>query len=379
MSEAIRLLHALAQALSTTALYSPGHPASARALDGVWIALQELLAATSEPVFLFLGSAPVFDGRTLHELSDWPWSARLSRVGIQRLEFHREVTRESLDGLLEQLQVRLTTGNTEPEESAQKLPGIAYGPVAVMDEVASDAEEPETPDDIDSDSRELVLDLTDELAAAAFIRLEASRGVVARAEAEAVVRILGSHLDRHPLPQASPPRNHEAYPEFHAINTALLAMAGATAAGIEPVGRHRMGVAGLLHDIGMARLPVELVMRDTLTLAERSLVESHPVEGARLLLSHPGRGLELAAVVAFEHHLRPDGSGYPARRFPSSVHSASRLIGVCASYVALRAARPFRPAWSVSRALDHLTEGAGTVFDAEAAHMVVELVKPTVD
>lgn len=377
MSEAIRLLHALAQALSTAALYSPGHPASARALDGVWSALAELIAVTPDPVFLFLGAAPVYENRTLHELSDWPWSGRFSRSGIHRLEFHPSVTRESLDTLLAQLQTRLTSGTDMAEEGTQTLQGIAYGPVTV-----SEAEEAETEVEVEvedpSESRELVLDLTDELAAAAFIRAEAVRGVVARAEAEAVVRILGSHLDRHPLPQASPPKSHEAYPEFHAINTALLAMAGATASGIELIGRHRVGVAGLLHDIGMARLPPEVGAREALSIEERVIVESHTSEGARLLLAHPGRGLELAAVAAFEHHLRPDGSGYPARRFASTVHPASRLIGVCASYVALRAARPFRQAWSVARTLDYLRDGAGTVFDAEAAKMVVELVHPNV-
>ena len=82
-----------------------------------------------------------------------------------------------------------------------------------------------------------------------------------------------------------------------------------------------------------------------------------------------------AVAVAFEHHLRPDGTGYPARRFTPPTHWASRLTGTCAAYVALRAPRPYRPAWAPLRALAYLEEGAGTVFDAESARALATLVR----
>jgi putative two-component system response regulator len=104
-------------------------------------------------------------------------------------------------------------------------------------------------------------------------------------------------------------------------------------------------------------------------------METHTEAGARLLLEEGGVAMDLAAVVAYEHHLRPDGSGYPARRFASAAHWASRLVGTCAAYVALRAPRPFRAPWSPSRVLAHLEDGAGTVFDGEAARAVARLVR----
>ena len=95
-----------------------------------------------------------------------------------------------------------------------------------------------------------------------------------------------------------------------------------TAAGVDDAGRHRLGVTALLHNIGMARIPAELGNLGSLTELERATVESHTVKGAELLLDSGNRGLELAATVAYEHHLRPDGSGYPLRRFrPTRVSS----------------------------------------------------------
>jgi hypothetical protein len=375
MSEAIRFLHAFAQALSTMTLYSPGHPATKRGLENLWQAIHALLAVDPRPVFLFLGTAPVYDGRALHELRDWQHSQRLADAGIQRLEFDEAVTLESLGLLLERAMVRLTTGEPAPDEAETPLVGIAFGTVAVY---ADDAP-PSTPDDaqLDAGSGALLLDLTDELDTMEFVRSEGTRGVVARAEADVVARILGRLIGEPQVPQASHGGDPERYHVVHPVNTALLAMVVAMTTGVDSAGRHRIGLMALLHDIGMTRLPAGLGNKESLNAKERALVETHTAEGARLLLDAGGPGLELAAVVAYEHHLRPDGTGYPARRFRASAHWASRLIGACAAFASLRLVRPYRPAWSVDRAARHLEDGAGTLFDPEAAKLVASVVRAT--
>jgi HD-GYP domain-containing protein (c-di-GMP phosphodiesterase class II) len=373
----IRFLHSLAQALSTMALYAPGHPAAERASGTAWQALQALLAEHEEPTFYFLGSAPVFDGRAMHELAEWPWSGRLAAAGIRRLEFDRDASLEATGAFLLEVQRRFARDEEiESQPDELRYPGIRFGKVAVVDPLAAEDDAADDDDaDAADDSRELALDLSDELDAVAFIFDEANRDVVARSEADAVVRILGAHLERHELPQAAAPADHDAYPQFHAINSALLAMAVATSAGIDAAGRHRIGVAVLLHDIGMARLPRDLAHVEVYTPEQRAVMEQHTVDGSRLLLGQGGRAMELAAVVAFEHHLRPDGEGYPPRRTRVAPHWASRLAGVCGAYVSLRAPRPFREAWPAGRALAYLEEGGGSVFDLEAAKGVAAMVR----
>lgn len=376
MNVAIRFLHSLAQALSTLGLYSPGHPAAERAAGTLWAALEKLLAEREEPTFYFLGTAPVFDGRALHELAEWPWSRRLADAGVRRLEFDRDATAASLLEFLREVQRRVASGapvETFPDE--QRYPGVRFGRVAVLDSQLEDEDLETDDDEPDTESRELSLDLSDELDAVGFIFREARQGRLARSEADAVVRILGAHLERHELPQASASQDHDLYLPFHAINSALLAMAVSTAAGIDVPGRHRLGVAVLLHDIGMALLPPELLREEKYTPEQRTLMERHPEQGSRLLLEQGGRIMELAAVVAFEHHLRPDGSGYPTLRHRQAPHWASRLAGACSAYVSLRAPRPYRAAWPPARALAYLEEGAGTVFDTEAAKGVAAMVR----
>lgn len=369
MSEAIRFLHALAQALATMALYSPGHPSARRASEGAWQALTALLRVEPRTSFLFLGGAPIYGGRALHELADWPWCGRLADAAVQRIEFEQGITLEAFESLLGLLQLRLA--DSEAATSGEvHLPGVSFGPVEVESLLAEDDAEVAVPEEEVEST--VLLNLEDELEALRYVLAEGREGRLARAEAEAVVRLLGGLVEQYVLPQANAIDGAE--PAAQALNTALLVMAVGMRLGIDDAGRHRLGLAALWHDIGMTRLPIGLMKTLTLTAEERVIMEGHTILGATLLLQQGGRGLHLAALIAYEHHLRPDGTGYPNRRVGQGAHWVSSLVSVAATYHALRTPRPYRPAWGAERALHYLESGAGTVFDSVAARLVIELV-----
>lgn len=196
-------------------------------------------------------------------------------------------------------------------------------------------------------------------------------------EAEAVAHSLyaGMRVDGPmTLPQL-PLRRMAEYVAVHAINVSLLAMALAESAGVDHRGVREIGLAGLLHDVGMTRVPVELIAKaDQLTDAERELVERHPTEGARIIVE-ADTALELAAVVAYEHHLRPDRGGYPKLRYRRKPHYASRLVQLCDVYHALRSPRPHRQAWPSDLTFAFINERAGAEFDGDFASRLITLVK----
>src|SRR5437773_11311612 len=66
----------------------------------------------------------------------------------------------------------------------------------------------------------------------------------------------------------------------------------------------------------------------------------HPAEGARLIL-RAEEDLDLAAVVAYEHHIMLNGDGYPTFQFRRDCHEGSKLVHVCDVYDALRTHRPY--------------------------------------
>ena len=111
-----------------------------------------------------------------------------------------------------------------------------------------------------------------------------------------------------------------------------------------------------------------------LTDDERRLMNQHPIDGARLILQSQD-DLELAAVVAYEHHVMLDGGGYPAMHYCRGCAFGSRLVHVCDVFDALSTKRPYRDAWSQAKALAYLDERAGTEFDPHLVQAFTRLMR----
>jgi putative two-component system response regulator len=135
------------------------------------------------------------------------------------------------------------------------------------------------------------------------------------------------------------------------------------------------GIAGLLHDIGKTKIPIEVLTKPgKLTDDERALMNGHPAAGARLLLDMD-EDLDLATVVAYEHHIMINGGGYPSLAYPRACHHASRLVHVCDVYDALRTRRPYRDAWEFERVLGYLGERSGLEFDPELVSSFTRMMR----
>jgi HD-GYP domain-containing protein (c-di-GMP phosphodiesterase class II) len=175
------------------------------------------------------------------------------------------------------------------------------------------------------------------------------------------------------LPQL-PLHDMSRYMAVHAINVSLLAMALGEFAELDDGEVRDLGMAALLHDIGMAGVPGDVLAKsEQLEPAERELIKQHPLLGATLIVEADA-ALDLAAVVAYEHHIRMDGSGYPALTFPRQGHFASRLVQLCDIYHALRSPRPFRAAWPQDIAFSFIRERSGFEFDPDLATSLIQML-----
>jgi HD-GYP domain-containing protein (c-di-GMP phosphodiesterase class II) len=162
-------------------------------------------------------------------------------------------------------------------------------------------------------------------------------------------------------------REPAEYPVLHPLNVALLAMRIGRDFQVAGEDARSLGFASLFFDIGTLLLPREMLRKpEALTAEERAVVLRHPIEGARILFQSDA-SLDLAAIVAYEHHIRMDGGGYPTFRFPRSCHFASRLVQLCDVFDALRTARPHKEAWPLDIVLSYLKERSGFEFDPEIA------------
>ena len=370
MSAATDFLRALGRQLSLMTLYGPGHRAREEGMDSLTNELTALLRGNAFPAFTFLDGDVVYEDHVLGELRHWDWSLKLAEVGIERLEVGPGTTREALEGFLEEAHARLSLEGEGA--SFQELDGqtaIRFGG-ATLD--ANEAEEEEDLHD------PLALRLDEEAEVIQWLHGEAdAHGVVPAGEAAAVVKLLSvaMHSEHDVVVPLVQLKNVDQYTTTHSINVACLSMALAEHLNLVSTDVRAIGEAALLHDVGKTRVPLEVLnKRSKLTPSEWKLIEAHTVEGAGILLAS-GPAMELAATVAYEHHLGFDGEGYPKLTFERHTHEVSRLIQVCDIYDALRTRRPFRPPWPAVRALKFLEEKAGDHLDPEYVSAFVRMIE----
>jgi cyclic di-GMP phosphodiesterase len=196
-------------------------------------------------------------------------------------------------------------------------------------------------------------------------------------EADAVVRSLSiaMHAEQAMVLPSLQLKEFDQYTTTHSMNVSVLAMAMGEFLEVGATTVRALGVAGLLHDLGKVCVPREILVKPgTLTDAERLVIQNHPVVGARMLLENTDP-LELAAIVAYEHHIRLDGGGYPKLHDARGAQYASRIVHVCDVYDALHTTRPYRHAWESERAMAYIQDRAGIEFDPGIAGSFIAMMR----
>ena len=168
-------------------------------------------------------------------------------------------------------------------------------------------------------------------------------------------------------------RNYDNYTFTHMVNVSILTMAQARALGIEGRLLREFGLSALMHDIGKVRTPKAILGKpDALTDEEFAIMRRHRVDGAQILRRTPEVPM-LAPVVAFEHHLRLDGSGYPVGVRRESLNVATMLCGIDV-YDAMRSQRTYQQSFPTERILPVQKRNDGTQFDQHLIRRFVQLL-----
>jgi HD-GYP domain-containing protein (c-di-GMP phosphodiesterase class II) len=170
-------------------------------------------------------------------------------------------------------------------------------------------------------------------------------------------------------------KSHDEYTFFHSVNVGILSLAVGQAVGVARDILVPAAVGAVLHDIGkVAVSPAVLNYPGRLNEDQWREISVHPQEGALAILAAGGPGSEIAATVAFEHHARFDGEGYPAVTRTGKPHIYSRLVQVVDTYDAITARRAYRRAESPNRALQVLLGGADSAWDPDFVHTFIRMM-----
>lgn len=167
---------------------------------------------------------------------------------------------------------------------------------------------------------------------------------------------------------------HDPATAGHQRRVARLSQAIGRELGLSRLTMDSLRMAAVLHDVGMATVPVPIVSKPgPLSPAEYDVVKRHP-ELARPILERLEFGGSVADIV-MEHHERVDGSGYPRGLQGDGIRREARVIAVADSVEAMLAGRPYRPALSLDDVRVVLQDGSGSLYDPEVVDATLRVLQ----
>ncbi|MCC7416861.1 MAG: HD domain-containing protein [Acidobacteria bacterium] len=362
------LVRRLAAAVRSAELYSPAHPLVQRGLDALGAASLDALRASPSVVVGFLGGEIIVDAiRLPGGTATLAGFARgLRERDVEKITFSKGLIRDELRALVDVLADRQS-----PVPLADRLQHAGIRHIAI--------------------GRIVVEEVTDEQAGIAAARRIYGTAVetaetlwqaakagdrpdpgAARKIIDGLARLVSQ--DRTSLMALTALKKYDNYTFTHMVNVAALAMAQARALNVEGTLLREFGFAALMHDIGKVNTPLEVLNKaGKLTAEEFDIMKRHVVDGAHILRRTPEMPA-LAPIVAFEHHLKQDLSGYPENVGSRTLNLCTMIVSIADVFDALRSNRPYREGLATARIRAIMGEQDSPAFNQPLLKRFVNLM-----
>jgi putative nucleotidyltransferase with HDIG domain len=365
------LLRRFAASIRSAQLYSKGHPIIGRNLESLSAAIQLLHGLESSIVIGIVGDEVIVDDMPMAKADTLgPLVRRLQQTGVERMTIDRGVTIEELNGFIE------VVTNVEHDEASRdkseaeifpSFPHIRVGRVTVDQRVEGNLADMATIKRLYNDAVSVAGSLWESAETEGKPDATMARHMI-DGLAQAVAQ------NRTALLALTTLKNYDNYTFTHMVNVSILTMGQARGLGIDGPLLREFGLAALMHDIGKVKTPLEVLNKpDKLTDDEFTVMKRHVVDGAEILRKTPDIPA-LAPVVAFEHHLRMDGSGYPHGVTRTSLNVGTMLCSIADVYDAMRSQRGYQQAFPTDRILQVLKRNDGQQFDQNLVRRFVQLI-----
>jgi putative nucleotidyltransferase with HDIG domain len=362
------LLRRLAAALRSGQLYSRGHPIIARNLEALSTAIQLMHTLNPTVVIGLIGDEVVVDETPMAKADAvGPLIRRLQQSGVERIAINRGVTRDEITAFLDAVTALEPRGNDEAPATMPEFAHIRVGRMTVDQRAKGSF----------GDMAAIRQLYNDAVSAATSVWESASTegkpdATIARTMVDGLAEAVAEN--RTALLALTTLKNYDNYTFTHMVNVSILTMGQARALGIDGPLLREFGLAALMHDIGKVRTPLEILNKpDKLTDAEFTIMKRHTVEGAEILRKTPDIPA-LAPVIAFEHHLRLDGTGYPDRVLRPTLNVGTMLCSVADVYDAMRSQRRYQKAFPSDRIIEVMKRNDGKQFDQHLVRRFTQLI-----
>jgi HD-GYP domain-containing protein (c-di-GMP phosphodiesterase class II) len=322
-------------AVSNCLLYSKDHASVAGLIEKAFSLLNEIIKESCTFEMMIIENDLVINNNPLREigLQEINLMKRLKRKGISHINFSKGVTLSEL----RQLVADIAAAGGEVKSS----PHVKMG---VVDIHISDFKgEPNFRYNMD-----MVSNIQNSLSEFTSEQIEKAKEEYSRISPFKKLHLAGFEelvgqfvlvlkKEINILKLLRPVKSYNRYDETHATNVSVLTIFQAQSIGIREEFHGDIGLAAFLHDVGKLFIPREILMKESsLKEDEQEIMELHPLYGAQYLAKIDGLS-HLAPIVAFEHHLRYDGKGYPQlKAISTKQHICSQMTAISDSFDTLR-------------------------------------------
>ncbi|MEP6191183.1 MAG: HD-GYP domain-containing protein [Marinobacter sp.] len=169
-------------------------------------------------------------------------------------------------------------------------------------------------------------------------------------------------------------KHQDEYTAEHCINVSILSAAFGKHLGLLEGEIRTLALCGLLHDVGKTRIPDTVLNKPgALTPEEFETMRTHTTHG-RAILMGTSNSLATAVDVAYSHHERMDGQGYPRGLKAQQVPYFAKIVGLVDTYDAITSDRVYDKGRASMQALEAIHKHRGTQFDKELAEAFIQMI-----
>ena len=168
-------------------------------------------------------------------------------------------------------------------------------------------------------------------------------------------------------------KTQDEYTYMHSVAVCALMVSLARETGMDDGQCRAAGLAGLMHDLGKAVMPQDVLNKPgKLTDEEFAIIKSHPERGHALLLEGRGASAEVLDVC-LHHHERIDGTGYPHKLSGDALSRIARMGAICDVYDAITSNRPYKAGWDPAESIARMASWKGHFDPVLFTHFVKSL------
>lgn len=167
-------------------------------------------------------------------------------------------------------------------------------------------------------------------------------------------------------------KSHDEYTFAHSTNVCSLSILIGIRRGLEKAEIEEIALGGMLHDVGKVKISEEILLKPSkLTIKEYEEVRKHPIYGYEILNENTNLS-KITKLIAYQHHERMQGNGYPQGLSIDEIHPAVRLVALVNLYDSLTTDKPYRSKFLPHDAMRLIISQSGSNFPLEDVKKFVE-------